>query len=125
MSASARPKAIKIHKESRELELVYADETYRLSHEFLRVHSPSAEVRGHGRGQEVLQYGKRDVSILDVVTVGHYALQLIFSDDHESGIYSWGYLQQLCLDYDKKWEEYLQRLEEAGKSRDSAEIFRG
>ena len=125
MSTGPRPIQIKVHKKSRELELVYQDASHRLSHEFLRVHSPSADVRGHGRGQGVLQHGKRDVSILDVVPVGHYAVQLVFSDGHDTGIYSWAYFYKLCCERDSLWADYLKRLEAAGKTRSATEIARG
>ncbi len=87
------PGKIHLHKASRELELGYDDGSFRLSCEFLRVYSPSAEVKGHGPGQEVLQVGKKHVAITDIKPVGHYALQLIFDDGHDSGIYSCTYLR--------------------------------
>jgi DUF971 family protein len=113
------PTDIKLHQQSRLLELVYEDGSrYRLPFEFLRVHSPSAEVRGHGEGQEVLQTGKRQVELTALEPVGHYALKLVFSDGHDSGLYSWDYLHELCLKQEALWADYLQRLEEAGASRD-------
>ena len=103
------------------LELVFADgRAFRLPYEFLRVHSPSAEVRGHGPGQEVLQVGKRDVTIKDVEPVGHYALRPTFSDGHDTGIYSWDYLYDLGVRQDEFWRRYLQRMDAAGASRDAA-----
>jgi len=114
------PTAIELHKKSGQLELAYADgQHFRLSAEFLRVHSPSAEVRGHGSGQEVLQTGKRDVAISAIRPVGSYAIRLDFSDGHNSGIYSWPYLHELCLQQDALWQEYLGKLEQAGASRDA------
>jgi DUF971 family protein len=86
--------------------------------EYLRVFSPSAEVRGHGRGQEVLQYGKRDVGITSINQAGNYAIQIIFSDGHDSGIFTWDYLQDLGSNYTSNWIDYLARLHEAGQSRD-------
>lgn len=113
------PESIQLHRRSRELALHYpGGESYRLSFEFLRVHSPSAEVRGHGRGQETLQSGKMHVQLTEVKPVGNYALQLIFDDGHDTGLYSWAYLYELCCDRDSLWEDYLQRLHEAGASRD-------
>lgn len=113
------PVDIKLHQKSKMLELVYSEsEGYQLSCEFLRVLSPSAEVRGHGAGQETLQTGKIHVSITNIVPVGNYAIQLVFSDGHDSGIYSWEYLYDLCLKKEQYWKEYLQDLHEAGAHRD-------
>jgi DUF971 family protein len=115
------PTEIKLHQSSRVLELVFADgRSFRLPYEFLRVYSPSAEVRGHGPGQETLQTGKRDVTITDVEPVGHYALRPTFSDGHESGIYSWDYLYDLGTRQDELWQRYIERLAKAGASRDPA-----
>jgi DUF971 family protein len=113
------PTEIKLHQASRVLELVFANgRHFRLPYEFLRVHSPSAEVRGHGPGQEVLQAGKRDVTIASVEPVGHYALRPTFSDGHSTGIYSWDYLYDLGTRQDDLWRRYLERLAAAGASRD-------
>jgi DUF971 family protein len=113
------PSAIKLHKQSRMLELQYGDEQrYKLSCEMLRVYSPSAEVRGHGQGQEVLQTGKKNVSIREIKPVGNYALQLYFDDGHDTGIYSWDYLRDLCEHQQAYWDEYLRRLQEAEAGRD-------
>jgi DUF971 family protein len=113
------PTEITLHQTSRVLELAFDNgKQFRLPYEFLRVHSPSAEVRGHGPGQETLQIGKRDVTIASVEPVGHYALRPTFSDGHESGIYSWDYLYDLGLRYDELWQRYLARLAAAGASRD-------
>lgn len=113
------PSDIKLHTKSRLLELIYSDgECYELSCEYLRVYSPSAEVKGHGVGQEVLQVGKINVTINAIEPVGNYALQLVFSDDHNSGIYSWDYLYQLATNKEAWWQNYLQRLNKAGASRD-------
>ncbi|HYT96151.1 MAG TPA: DUF971 domain-containing protein [Casimicrobiaceae bacterium] len=115
------PTEIKLHQSSRVLELVFADgRSFRLPYEFLRVYSPSAEVRGHGPGQETLQTGKRDVTISDVEPVGHYALRPTFSDGHESGIYSWDYLYDLGTRQDELWQRYIERLAKAGASREPA-----
>jgi DUF971 family protein len=114
------PTEIKLHQASRVLELVFPKGiVFRLSYEFLRVYSPSAEVRGHGPGQETLQVGKRDVTIVDVEPVGHYALRPRFSDGHDSGIYSWDYLYDLGVRQDELWERYLTRLAAAGATRDA------
>ncbi len=113
------PVEINLHKKSARLELVYADGgSCELSCEFLRVYSPSAEVRGHGPGQEVLQVGKKNVKITSIKPVGNYALQLVFDDGHDTGIYSWVYLQELCDTQEGRWENYLQTLHDAGASRD-------
>lgn len=119
MVMNSVPTDIGLHQKSKTLELAYASgERYQLEHEFLRVHSPSAEVRGHGKGQETLQTGKIDVAVVEIIPVGNYALQLVYSDGHDSGIYSWDYLLTLCRDKDALWQEYLQRLHDAGASRD-------
>ena len=113
------PTEIKLHQKSRVLEIAFADgSSFRLPYEFLRVYSPSAEVRGHGPGQEVLQTGKRDVAIKDVEAVGHYAIRPTFSDGHDTGIYSWEYLYELGLRHDELWQRYLERLAAAGASRE-------
>tara|TARA_R110002072_G_scaffold542_3_gene4344 strand:- start:11120 stop:11521 length:402 start_codon:yes stop_codon:yes gene_type:complete len=114
-----RPTGIRLHTRSRQLELAYAGgETYSLSCEYLRVYSPSAEVLGHGPGQEVLQTGKMNVAITAIKPVGNYALQLVFDDGHDTGLYSWRYLYDLCQKQDARWQEYLTRLDKAGASRD-------
>ena len=119
MSAQQRPIGINLHSRSRELELEYAGgEQYSLSCEYLRVYSPSAEVGGHGPGQEVLQTGKMNVGISAIKPVGNYALQLVFDDGHDTGLFSWPYLYQLCTQQRQRWQDYLDRLAEAGASRD-------
>ena len=113
------PTNITLHQQSKSLELGYANgEKHALSCEFLRVHSPSAEVRGHGKGQEVLQTGKINVHIQDIIPCGNYAIQLVFSDGHDSGIYSWHYLYELGKNQAQYWETYEAALREAGASRD-------
>ncbi len=115
---SPRPTEITLHKQSRVLEIAFDDgERYRLPCEYLRVFSPSAEVRGHGPGQEVLQVGKRDVGIEAVEPVGTYAVKLAFSDGHDTGLYSWEYLHELGRKHESNWKSYLARLEQAGKDR--------
>jgi DUF971 family protein len=112
------PTEIKLHQKSRVLEIAFDDgRTFRLPYEYLRVYSPSAEVRGHGPGQEVLQIGKRDVDIRSLEPVGSYAVQPTFSDGHATGIYSWDYLYELGVEQEDNWATYLRRLEAAGKSR--------
>lgn len=113
------PSDIRLHKRTAVLELVYPDgKRYALPAEFLRVHSPSAEVRGHGKGQEVLQTGKRHVKIDRIEAVGNYAVRLHFDDDHNTGIYSWEYLHELATGQDKLWQDYLDRLKAAGARRE-------
>jgi DUF971 family protein len=117
--AAPRPTEIKLHQKSRLLEVAFDDDKrFSLSCEYLRVYSPSAEVRGHGPGQEVLQVGKRDVEIKDIEPVGAYAVKLVFSDGHDTGLYSWDYLYELGETQESSWKSYLARLEQAGASRD-------
>ena len=114
-----RPTEIKLHEKSRVLEISFADgKTFQLPCEFLRVYSPSAEVRGHGPGQEVLQVGKKDVEITHIEPAGNYAIQLTFSDGHATGIYSWELLYDYGLHQEEMWLHYLKRLEQAGASRE-------
>lgn len=114
-----QPVEIKLHQVSRVLEMSFDDgKTFHLPCEFLRVHSPSAEVRGHGPGQETLQTGKKEVTIKAVEPVGNYAVQLVFSDGHNTGIYSWELLYEYGVHQDELWSRYLQRLADAGESRD-------
>ena len=114
------PTEIKLHQQSRVLEVAFNDgRSFRLPYEFLRVYSPSAEVRGHGPGQEVLQVGKRDIAIKEVEAVGHYAIRPTFSDGHDTGIYSWDYLYDLGTRQESMWQHYLERMAEAGASREA------
>ncbi|MEP6971219.1 MAG: DUF971 domain-containing protein [Betaproteobacteria bacterium] len=118
-SNTPQPTEIELHQQSRVMELVFSDGSkFALSFELLRVYSPSAEVRGHGPGQEVLQVGKAEVGILALDPVGNYAVQPTFSDGHNTGIYSWDYLFWLGSNRDTLWHEYLERLKEAGASRE-------
>jgi DUF971 family protein len=113
------PTGITLHQKSRVLEIRFEDgRSFRLPYEFLRVYSPSAEVRGHGPGQEVLQAGKRNVEIRALEPVGSYAVQPVFSDGHSTGIYSWEYLCELGENQEALWAQYLERLGAAGASRD-------
>jgi DUF971 family protein len=117
------PTEIKLHQKSRMLEIAFSDgQRFELPCEFLRVYSPSAEVRGHGPGQEVLQVGKKNIEITDVQPVGSYAVQLVFSDGHDSGLYSWDYLHDLGVNQEVLWEQYLNRMNESGASREPAAL---
>jgi DUF971 family protein len=112
------PTDIRLFNKSRLLEITFIDEVFTLPCEYLRVNSPSAEVKGHGPGQEVLQLQKEQVNIVAIEPVGHYAVRLIFSDSHNSGLYSWDYLYELGSERQTKWQSYLSKLEEAGVSRE-------
>ena len=115
------PTNLIVHENSKVLELQYEQgKSYRLPFEFLRVYSPSAEVRGHGPGQEVLQTGKREVGIVNIEPVGHYAIKPTFSDGHDSGLYSWDYLYELCENQESLWSDYLERCKLSGVDRDAA-----
>ena len=115
------PTEIKLHQKSRVLEIAFADgKRFSLPFEFLRVYSPSAEVRGHGPGQEVLQVGKQNVDITAIEPVGSYAVQLVFSDGHDSGLYSWDTLYDMGANQDTMWKHYLERMQAAGASREAA-----
>ncbi len=114
------PTALTVHQQSRILEIAFTDgATFRLPFELLRVYSPSAEVQGHGPGQEVLQTGKREVEIVGLEPVGNYAVQPTFSDGHSSGLYAWDYLYYLGDQQDALWADYQRRLEAAGATRDT------
>jgi len=120
------PTNIVVHQQTKVLELAYENgSTYRLPFELLRVVSPSAEVQGHGPGQETLQTGKRDVLIANLEPVGHYAIKPTFSDGHDSGLYSWDYLYFLCENHEQVWKEYLDKLAAAGLDRDAPMIKQG
>ena len=113
-----KPISINLHKQSRVLEIEYDDGShFQFTCEFLRVHSPSADVRGHGPGQGVLQLGKENVSISGVEPVGNYAIKLVFDDGHQTGIYSWDYLYDMGRHRDQYWQEYLDKLGKAGHTR--------
>ena len=122
MSGMARvPTQIRLHQKSRVLEVEFSDgRSFRLPFELLRVYSPSAEVQGHGPGQEVLQTGKRDVQITAIEPVGHYAIKPVFSDGHQSGLFTWQYLYRLGREQETLWQQYLERLAAAGIDRDAA-----
>lgn len=112
------PTKIQLHKQSQQLELHFGVEQFLLTAEFLRVHSPSAEVMGHGPNQAVLQFGKKDVAITKVERAGNYAIKLFFNDGHDSGIFTWSYLYELGTTQEKLWQEYLNALIHAGRTRE-------
>ncbi len=114
------PTALTVHGQSRVLEIAFSDgAAFRIPFELMRVYSPSAEVQGHGPGQEILQTGKRDVDVNALEQIGNYAVKPVFSDGHDSGIFTWDYLYQLGRDHDKLWDAYVQRLQAAGAERDA------
>jgi DUF971 family protein len=118
---SPTPQDLTVHSQSRVLEISFSDgATFRLPFELMRVYSPSAEVQGHGPGQETLQTGKRDVNIVSLEPVGNYAVQPTFSDGHDSGIFSWDYLYYLGAQQEQLWADYVERLKAAGTDRDAA-----
>jgi DUF971 family protein len=123
-SDTPKPNEIKLHQKSRLMEISFeGGSIFKFSYEFLRVHSPSAEVRGHSPGQEILQTGKQDININHIEPVGSYAIQLDFSDGHNSGLYSWDLLYRYGINKDKMWLHYLEKMDEAGASRKlSAEL---
>jgi DUF971 family protein len=112
------PTDIRLFSKSKLLEITFIDEVFTLPCEYLRVNSPSAEVKGHGPGQEVLQLQKEQVNIVAIEPVGHYAVRLIFSDSHNSGLYSWDYLYELGSERQTKWQSYLKKLDQAGVDRE-------
>ena len=122
MTQAPIPSNIKLHKKSKTLELIYNQTSFELTAEFLRVHSPSAEVRGHGIGNGTLQTGKKFVGISGVEPSGNYALKITFDDGHDSGLYTWQYLYTLATQQEQYWDSYLKSLEEAGESRDQGLI---
>jgi len=112
------PTDLKFHRRSRELEVRFADGlNARLSAEFLRVHSPSAEVKGHAAGEGILVTGKEAVNIASIEPVGRYAVRIVFDDSHNTGLYTWALFHELCSEHDRKWARYLERLAQAGKAR--------
>ena len=119
-TTTPNPTGITLHNKSKVLEVSFADgQSFRIPFELMRVYSPSAEVKGHGPGQEVLQTGKREVGVIDLASVGNYAVQPTFSDGHDSGIFSWDYLYMLGSQQDDLWVRYQQRLQAAGVERDA------
>ena len=123
---SPTPTALTVHSQSRLLEITFSDGAlFKIPFELMRVYSPSAEVQGHGPGQEVLQTGKREVGVVALEPVGNYAVKPVFSDGHESGIFSWDYLYHLGSDRDRLWEDYNRRLQAAGAARDAPMVVAG
>jgi DUF971 family protein len=119
-NSKVRPTDIKLHQKSRVLEVAFNDDTsFKLSCEYLRVYSPSADVQGHSPGQEVLQIGKEKVNIINIEPVGTYAVCLHFDDGHNTGLYSWEWLHRLGVNKEKLWRQYLDRLQQAGYKRES------
>ena len=113
--ATRTPREIKLRRQSRVLDVTFDDgQRFELPFEYLRVYSPSADVRGHGPGQETLQLGKHDVEVRSVDPVGHYAVRLVFDDGHDTGLYTWGYLYELGATHAEKWQRYLDRLAKLG-----------
>ena len=119
-SDSPKPTELTVHNQSRTLEIAFSDgKSFKIPFELMRVYSPSAEVQGHGPGQEVLQTGKRDVNLDGLEPVGNYAVKPVFSDGHESGIFSWDYLYYLGNEQNRLWDDYTRRLEAAGADRET------
>jgi len=119
-AGSPTPTALTVHSQSRLLEIAFSDgASFRIPFELMRVYSPSAEVKGHGPGQETLQTGKREVTIEALEPVGNYAVKPVFSDGHESGLFTWDYLYELGAEQSRLWDAYLQRLQAAGVARDA------
>ena len=119
-AGSPTPTALTVHSQSRILEIEFSDgAAFKIPFELMRVYSPSAEVQGHGPGQEVLQTGKRQIDVVQLEPIGNYAVKPVFSDGHESGIFSWDYLYHLGSDQSQLWDDYLRRLRSAGVERDA------
>ena len=119
-AASPTPTALTVHSQSRILEIAFSDgATFKIPFELMRIYSPSAEVQGHGPGQEVLQTGKRDVNVVELEPIGNYAVKPVFSDGHESGLFTWDYLYHLGADQSQLWDDYERRLKAAGALRDA------
>ena len=119
-AGSPLPSALTVHSQSRILEIAFSDGAeFRIPFELMRVYSPSAEVQGHGAGQEVLQTGKREVNVVELESIGNYAVKPVFSDGHESGIFSWDYLYFLGSEQSRLWSDYAARLLTAGVERDA------
>lgn len=116
-TGSPIPTAIKLHQKSQQLEVAFPGNTYLLPYEYLRVFSPSAEIRGHGNQQMTIIGGKKNIQITNIEAVGRYAIKLTFDDGHDSGLYTWQTLYELGRDQQANWQQYLQRLEAAGLTR--------
>lgn len=125
-AGSPTPVALTVHSQSRILEIVFSDGAqFKIPFELMRVYSPSAEVQGHGPGQEVLQTGKREVNVVALEPIGNYAVKPVFSDGHESGLFTWDYLYQLGADQSRLWDDYNRRLQAAGALRDAPMVVAG
>ncbi|HAL40773.1 MAG TPA: hypothetical protein DCP03_22830 [Polaromonas sp.] len=117
---SPTPTLLTVHSQSRVLEIAFSDGAeFKIPFELMRIYSPSAEVQGHGPGQEVLQTGKREVNVVELEPIGNYAVKPVFSDGHESGIFSWDYLYAMGAEQSRLWDEYNRRLQVAGVERDA------
>jgi DUF971 family protein len=125
-AGSPTPTALTVHAQSRILEVAFSDGAeFKIPFELMRVYSPSAEVQGHGPGQEILQTGKREVDVVELEPIGNYAVKPVFSDGHESGIFSWDYLYYLGSEQSRLWDDYLSRLQAAGAERDAPMVEAG
>lgn len=125
-AGSPTPTALTVHSQSRVLEIAFSDgATFRIPFELMRIYSPSAEVQGHGPGQEILQTGKRDVGIVELEPIGNYAVKPVFSDGHESGLFTWDYLYHLGADETRLWDDYQRRLEATGVDRNAPMVIAG
>ena len=123
---SPTPTALTIHSQSRILEIAFSDGAqFKIPFELMRIYSPSAEVQGHGPGQEILQTGKREVNMVELEPIGNYAVKPVFSDGHESGLFTWDYLYHLGADQTQLWDDYERRLQAAGVTRDASMIVAG
>ena len=123
---SPTPTALTVHSQSRILEIAFSDGAqFKIPFELMRIYSPSAEVQGHGPGQEVLQTGKREVNVVELEPIGNYAVKPVFSDGHESGLFTWDYLYHLGADQSRLWDDYNRRLQAAGALRDAPMVVAG
>lgn len=123
---SPTPTALTVHSQSRILEIAFSDGAqFRIPFELMRIYSPSAEVQGHGPGQEILQTGKREVNVVELEPIGNYAVKPVFSDGHESGLFTWDYLYHLGADESQLWADYERRLQAAGVARDASMVVAG
>jgi DUF971 family protein len=125
-AGSPTPTALTVHSQSRVLEIAFSDGTaFKIPFELMRIYSPSAEVQGHGPGQEILQTGKREVNIVELEPIGNYAVKPVFSDGHESGLFTWDYLYRLGAEQDQLWQDYQRRLDAASVERDAPMVLAG
>ena len=123
---SPTPTALTVHSQSRILEIAFSDGAqFKIPFELMRIYSPSAEVQGHGPGQEILQTGKREVNVVELEPIGNYAVKPVFSDGHESGLFTWDYLYHLGADQTQLWDDYERRLQAAGVARDASMVVSG